>query len=143
MPVLAHVSPTALQLTAQPPQYAFVRRSRQVPPQQRSHVPPHDVPLGTERVQLRLSVKFWFAQPPVTHRRSVRVLDCVPVVSHALLNPPQVPHAVYVVVPQLLPSVSRLHDRLSLDVTVVHEPAAHVGVMTERLCVPVSSHVLA
>lgn len=91
--MFAQVSPIALQLTPQPPQYALLVRSRHTPPQQRCHVPPHDVPSATVREQLRVSVNARLPHDPVAQVRSVRVRDCVPVLSHALLKPPQLPHA--------------------------------------------------
>jgi hypothetical protein len=66
-----------------------------------------------------------------------------PVVSHALANPPQELHAPYVVVWQVVPSVVRVHEVDSLVTTFVHAPAEQVGVVTERVCVPVVSQVLA
>lgn len=91
-PVLAQVSPIALQLTLQAPQRALVRRSRQVPEQQRIQVLlPHEVPFGRLRVQSLLSVVFRAVHEPLLQRRSVRVRVCVAASSHgpAQLQPPQ------------------------------------------------------
>lgn len=67
------MSPIALQLTLHAPQRALVRRSRQVPEQQRIHVPPHEVPSATVREQLPVSVELRTAHEPLVQRRSLRV----------------------------------------------------------------------
>jgi hypothetical protein len=72
-----------LQFTPQPPQYAFVVRSRQWPLQQRFHRVPHEVPSATLREQLRFSPKFWLAHVPDEQWCSVRVRDCDALSSHA------------------------------------------------------------
>jgi hypothetical protein len=57
----------------------------------------------------------------------------VPVVSHVLLKPPQLPQALVVTPPQETPLVVRLHERDSLEVTVPQLPLLQVGVITLRL----------
>ena len=67
----------------------------------------------------------------------------VPVRSQPSLNPPHAPQAPYATVPHDAPSVTRVHACVSAVTTVPHEPAEHVGVPTERLCVPDVAHVSA
>ncbi|MFT5355605.1 MAG: hypothetical protein ACI9KE_002824 [Polyangiales bacterium] len=57
----------------------------------------------------------------------------MPVVSHVLLKPPQLPQALVVTPPQETPLVVRLHERDSLEVTVPQLPLLQVGVITLRL----------
>lgn len=142
MPVPAQVSPIALQLTLHAPQRALVRKSRQAPEQQRIHrLDPHDVPFGRLREQLRFSVELRDVHEPVAlQRRSVRVRDCVADSSQPLAQL-QPLHDEYVVEPQVTPSRWREQPRLSLVVTTVHMPDMQRGVITERLWVPLSSHV--
>jgi hypothetical protein len=66
----------------------------------------------------------------------------VPVSSQVVVKPEHVPHAPYVVVPQVVPSVMRVQLPLSEDIGVVHTPPPHTGVVTLRVRVPVSSQTL-
>jgi hypothetical protein len=51
------------------------------------------------------------------------------------------PHDEYVVLPHESPSVLRVHGWLSIVVSTVHTPAMQRGVITERVCVALSSQV--
>lgn len=67
--------------------------------------------------------------------------DRVPVSSHVSEKPPHAPHVPYTVVPQVVPSVSRVQLPVSGEVLGVHVPPLHAYVVTLRDRLPVSSHV--
>ena len=90
MPVEAQVRPIEEQLEKHAPQCAFEVIDTQLPPQH-ALFEPQLVPFATVREHPRDSGLFTLAQLPAWQRRSVRVRPCVPVVSHAFANPPQLP----------------------------------------------------
>ena len=57
-------------------------------------------------------------------------------------KPPHGPHEPKVVVPQPVPSVFRVHSRLSMERLAEQDPASQVKTATTRLWVPVLSHTL-
>jgi hypothetical protein len=63
------------------------------------------------------------------------------VVSHVSANPPQAPQAPVVTLPHDVPFVVRLHESVSVDIELSQAPLAQMGVVTERVRVPVSSQV--
>lgn len=73
----------------------------------------------------------------------MHVRDCVPLSSHVFENPPQLPKLPQLVAPQLTPSVSREHARLSLVVDPMHVPDTHENVVTLRDWVPFCAHASA
>src|SRR5262245_29600315 len=103
--------------------------------------PPQLVPSATVREHARDSVVATFAHAPVRQVGVVIVRDCVPVVSHAFANPPHAPQAPVVTVPQLVPSVSRVQACMSVLAMSAHDVPEQVGVVTDRVRVPDSSHV--
>jgi len=94
-------------------------------PLQLDHAPydvePHEVPFVL-REHDRDSVVVELRQVPVPQSYVVTVRVCVPVLSQVLVYPPHADQAPYVVEPQDVPSVSRLHDPVCVDVDVVHDP---------------------
>ncbi len=77
---------------------------------------------------------------PAPHVEAVTVLDCVPVASQKSLKPPQLPQAP-TLVPQPLPSVSRVQSCDSVPVEEPHVPLEQVYAVAERDWVPDSSQV--
>ena len=110
------------------------------------HVPyvvaAHPVIPSVSRVHEPISVDVDGAHAPDAHEYVVTDRERVPVSSHMLLNPPHVPQLPVIVAAQpVTPSVSRVHEPVSVVVDGAHAPDAHAYVVTERERVPVSSHV--
>jgi hypothetical protein len=96
------------------------------------------------RLHARVSVRGAFGtQLPVTHIAGpMQVRLCVPASAHSAIEVTvHVPHAPHVSgTPHEVPSVSRMHERVSVDIIAMHAPVAQRGVVIVRDCVPVSSH---
>ena len=98
---------------------------------------------SVSRVHEPVSVVVDGAHAPDAHEYVVTDRERVPVSSHALLKPPHALHVPYVVAAHpVIPSVSRVHEPVSVDVDGAHAPDAHEYVVTDRERVPVSSHML-
>jgi len=93
------------------------------------------------REQLPVSVDALLPQEPPPHTRVVTVRLREPDSSHVESNPPQLDHEPVLVLPQLTPSVPRLHARVSVTVVASHAPLPQARVVTARVCVPVRSQV--
>lgn len=81
------------------------------------------------------------AQVPALQLRVVTERVRVPDSPQVPAKPPQLLHAPVVVEPQLVPSVSRAHPSVWVEVFELQAPLPHVRVVTDRERVPASPHV--
>jgi hypothetical protein len=102
----------------------------------------HETP-SVVRVQLCIPVDIMLVHAPALQVGVVTVRDWVPEVSHVFAKPPHAPHAPIVTAPHELPSVTRVHACISVDIVVEHVPPLQWGVITVRVCVPVVAHASA
>ncbi|MFT5355606.1 MAG: hypothetical protein ACI9KE_002825 [Polyangiales bacterium] len=93
---------------------------------------PHDAPLVV-RLHERDSLVVTVSQLPLLQLGVMMLRLCVPVVSHELEKPPQLPQAPVAALPHDVPFVLLVHERDSLDVTVEQPPPLQLGVITLRL----------
>jgi hypothetical protein len=100
----------------------------------------------TATVQARLSVRVTPGpQVPLAHAELVHVRDSVPAGSQLdIVVCTQTPYAPQISPPpQGIPSVSRAQAIVSTEVWTPHAPAEQVGLLTDRLRVPLRSHASA
>jgi hypothetical protein len=74
------------------------------------------------RVQTCISVVVLIAHAPEPHLYALHERLCMPVSSQVSENPPHVPHAVQMLAPQLVPSVSRAQLLVSVRSPLKHAP---------------------
>lgn len=83
------------------------------------------------------------AQAPDMQVRSVRVRVRVPLSSQVSEYIPQAPHAPKVVLPQLVPSVGRVHASDAMEGLALQTPDAHAYDVMVLVRVPLVAHVSA
>jgi len=109
-------------------------------PHEPNWVVPQEVPF-VFRVQDCVCVVVLAEHEPPLQVYVVTVRDCVPLLPHVPLKPPQAPHEPYCVVPHDVPFVFRVHPCVCVVVLAEHEPPLQVYVVTVRDCVPLFPHV--